>query len=168
MTALISSTPNLGGVLGVGIIGTGTSPFVVSYLDLSSESMIFPSLIVINNTFRMKLQTLVGASTIPQINDAVAASKNPRLTSYVITAYVHAFQLGFKILAGIAVLQIILCLRLKKVVLTGAANDNTKTRDDVEAIEMTSANDKKPEVVGEEKPVPEDEPQKSEIEVTVN
>ena len=121
---------------------------------------------VINNTFRMKLTSLVGASTIPQINDAVAASKNPRLASFVVAAYVHAFQLGFKILAGIAVVQIILCLGLKRVVLTGGSTEKAAHKNDLEAIEMAPVENEKQEPRVEKTEQKEDM-QKSEIEVTV-
>ncbi|CAL1697219.1 unnamed protein product [Somion occarium] len=148
VTALISATPNLGGVLGVGIIGT-----------------------VINNTFRMRLSSLVGANTIPHINDAVAASKDPRLGNYVRIAYVQAFQLGFQILAGIAVLQFVLCLGLRRVVLKGGKDLKEKPviRTDVEAIEMAAAGAKRPAspVVCESLEAWKDEVGKSEIEVIV-
>ncbi|KAI0083894.1 major facilitator superfamily domain-containing protein [Irpex rosettiformis] len=95
VTAVISATPNLGGVLGVGIIGT-----------------------IINNQFRHKLTSLVGSAHVPvNINDAVSAARNPAIGSEVVLAYVDAFRLGFRILAGIAVFQFVLCLGLARVVL---------------------------------------------------
>lgn len=54
---------------------------------------------------------------IPHINDAVLASQDPIIGDKVTLAYVQAFQLGFRILAGIAVFKVVLCLGLKKVVL---------------------------------------------------
>lgn len=81
------------------------------------------SLSVINNEFRSKLLTLLGPGHIPsQINDAVTASLDPLIGGDVVTAYVGAFRLGFRILAGIAVLQFAICLGLAKVSL-GAVSD---------------------------------------------
>lgn len=95
VTAVISATPNLGGVLGVGVIGT-----------------------VINNHFRSKLLSLVGPERIPlQVNDAVAAAIDPFVGPDVVTAYVSAFRLGFRILSGVAVFQFIVCLGLARVAL---------------------------------------------------
>ncbi|KAI0339236.1 hypothetical protein BDW22DRAFT_1336511 [Trametopsis cervina] len=100
VTAVISATPNLGGVLGVGIVGT-----------------------VINNEFRHKLSALLGSTSIPvNVNDAVTASLNPAIGGQVVTAYVGAFRLGFRILAGIAVFQFLICLGLAKVVLDNVDN----------------------------------------------
>jgi len=97
VTAFISATPNLGGVLGVAIVGT-----------------------VVNTVFRSNLsKSLVGISTIPHINDAVVASKDPIIGQQVVDAYVSAFRVGFRILAGVAVLQFLLCLGLGRVELTG-------------------------------------------------
>lgn len=116
----------------------------------------------------MKLKSLVGASSIPQINDAVAASKNPRIASFVVTAYVHAFQLGFKILAGIAVVQIILCLGLKKVTLTGGSKDTNCLRGDLETVDIENLDSKKREEVEVDKTgQKEEEVQKFEVETTV-
>lgn len=59
---------------------------------------------------------MVGPAHIPpQINDAVAASMDPLIGEDVVKAYVGAFSLGFRILAGIAVLQFLACLGLAKV-----------------------------------------------------
>ncbi|PSR73531.1 hypothetical protein PHLCEN_2v10643 [Hermanssonia centrifuga] len=97
VTAFISATPNLGGVLGVGIIGT-----------------------VINSEFRSSVSDLLGPEDVPQhINDAVTAAMDPITGPEVITAYIGAFRLGFRILAGIAAFQFVLCLALGKVVLSG-------------------------------------------------
>lgn len=148
-------------MLGVGIIGTGMPPYFELYRVITDFAT------VINNTFRMKLRSLVGASTIPQINDAVAASKNPRLASFVVAAYVHAFQLGFKILAGIAVVQIILCLGLRKVVLSGGSKEKDSIKNDTEAVEMASLEKKIQEAGVTMDRQKEEEAQKSEIEVTV-
>ncbi|KAI0691485.1 major facilitator superfamily domain-containing protein [Cytidiella melzeri] len=96
VTAVISATPNLGGALGVGIIGT-----------------------IINNQFRHKLTSLIGQAHVPaNINDAVTAAMIPAIHSEVVAAYVDAFRLGFRILAGIAVFQFVLCTALAPVVLT--------------------------------------------------
>ncbi|KAI0791869.1 major facilitator superfamily domain-containing protein [Abortiporus biennis] len=98
VTAFISATPNLGGVLGVGIVGT-----------------------VINSAFRSNLSKHISNTgiTLPHINDAVLASKDPIIGHNVISAYVSAFKLGFQILAGIAALQFVLCLGLRRVELAG-------------------------------------------------
>ncbi|KAI0777913.1 major facilitator superfamily domain-containing protein [Irpex lacteus] len=110
VTAVISATPNLGGVLGVGIIGT-----------------------IINNQFRHKLTSLVGSANIPaNINDAVSAALNPTIGHEVVVAYVDAFRLGFRILAGIAVFQFILCLGLARVVLL-----DEKPEEDVQLKEIS-------------------------------
>ncbi|KAI0075681.1 MFS general substrate transporter [Panus rudis PR-1116 ss-1] len=94
ITALLTTTPSLGGVLGVGIIGT-----------------------VINNVFRARLQRQVDISQIPRLNDAVASSRDPQIGAYVVSAYVHASQIGFQILAGVAVVQVILFLGTRSVLL---------------------------------------------------
>ena len=47
------------------------------------------------------------------INDAVTAALDPTIGSEVVIAYVDAFRLGFRILAGIAVLSGYLPLRDK-------------------------------------------------------
>ncbi|KAI0074808.1 MFS general substrate transporter [Panus rudis PR-1116 ss-1] len=131
VTAMVSATPNLGGVLGVGIIGT-----------------------IINNTFRMRLQHLVGSLTIPHINDAVTASKDLSIGANVVVAYVHAFQLGFKILAGIAVVQLVLCLGARRVTLQGGEKEKKQEQEQelcvvrggeiTAPIEMQVVNEKKP------------------------
>lgn len=72
VTAFTSATPNLGGVLGVGIIGT-----------------------VINNASRRQLEGSVPSSTeLPHINDAVLASRDPIIGTLVVESYVWAFRLG--------------------------------------------------------------------------
>ncbi|TCD62518.1 hypothetical protein EIP91_006767, partial [Steccherinum ochraceum] len=109
VTAWISSTPNLGGVLGVGIIGT-----------------------IINNTFRERLAVLGPALQSIPINDAVAAAQDPVYGPAVVEAYVHASRLGFRILAGIAALQFILCLGLRKVVF----DDGTKGKEEDKGINV--------------------------------
>ena len=75
-------------------------------------------MLVINNQFRHRLSSLVGPTHIPtNINDAVTAALDPTIGSEVVIAYVDAFRLGFRILAGIAVFQFVLCLGLARVVL---------------------------------------------------
>lgn len=65
---------------------------------------------------------MVGPSMVPpHINDAVLAAQDPVIGDAVVTAYIDAFRLGFRILAGIAGFQFILCLGLGKVVLDGAS-----------------------------------------------
>ena len=60
----------------------------------------------------------MGPTHIPtNINDAVTAALDPTIGSEVVIAYVDAFRLGFRILAGIAVFQFVLCLGLARVVL---------------------------------------------------
>lgn len=98
VTAFISSTPNLGGVLGVGIVGT-----------------------VINNVFQSHIHALDLTLNV-NINDAVLASKDPLIGPQVIQAYAEAFRAGFRILAGVAAVQIVLCLGLREVVLRGASD----------------------------------------------
>ncbi|KIP03645.1 hypothetical protein PHLGIDRAFT_110595 [Phlebiopsis gigantea 11061_1 CR5-6] len=98
VTAFVSALPNLGGVLGVGIVGT-----------------------VINNKFRARVSAFAPPGyPLARLNDAVAAARDPVLGPQIVAAYVAAFQLGFRILAGIAVLQLILCLGLGRVVLDAA------------------------------------------------
>lgn len=72
---------------------------------------------------------------LSHINDAVAASKDPLIGSKVVTAYVGAFQLGYRILTGIAVLQLIICLGLGRVVLDGAAG-NAEEKENVEMVSI--------------------------------
>lgn len=75
-------------------------------------------MLVINNQFLHKLSALVGPANIPgNINDAVTAAMNPVIGHEVVIAYVDAFRLGFRVLAGIAVFQFILCLGLARVTL---------------------------------------------------
>ncbi len=57
------------------------------------------------------------STELPHINDAVLASRDPIIGTLVVESYVRAFQLGFRILAGIAVFKFVLCLGLKRVVL---------------------------------------------------
>ncbi|GJF00175.1 MFS general substrate transporter [Phanerochaete sordida] len=94
VTAFISALPNLGGVLGVGIIGT-----------------------VINNRFRASVASFASGYALAHINDAVAAARDPAVGPRVVQAYVGAFQLGYRILTGVAVFQFVLCLALGRVVL---------------------------------------------------
>ena len=97
VTAFISALPNLGGVLGVGIVGT-----------------------VINSKFRSSVAALgLPGYTLAHINDAVKASQDPVAGPRIAAAYVGAFQLGYRILTGVAVLQFVLCLGLARVVLQG-------------------------------------------------
>ena len=58
------------------------------------------------------------------INDVVSASHNPVYGKDVVRAYVSAFQLGFRILAGIAIFQLLLCLLLSRVVLEDMTQQN--------------------------------------------
>ena len=123
VTAFIAATPNLGGVLGVGIIGTGTSHYLLCLAPLADTNhsvlVIAP---VINNAFRTKLASAIGEANIPlNINDAVSAARSPAYGAEVVRAYVAAFRLGFQILAGIAVFQFLLCLLLGKVVVNNTS-----------------------------------------------
>ena len=70
---------------------------------------------------------MYGPNVSVPINSAVSAARDPVIGPEVVKAYVGASRLGFRILAGIAVLQLVLCLGLKKVVL----DDGSKgTRED--------------------------------------
>ena len=125
VTAFISATPNLGGVLGVGVIGTGTS----RHLHCPLRSLLIPSqYVVINNEFRSNLAALIGSGNVPKnINDAVTASRHPVYGQEVVRAYIAAFHLGFRILAGLAVFQLLLCLLLGPVVLHGGSKRDEMT-----------------------------------------
>ena len=67
----------------------------------------------------------------------MAASKDPIIGPKVVTAYVGAFQLGYRILTGVAVLQLLICLCLGRVVLDGAA-DKAEARTEVEMVSITA------------------------------
>ncbi|KAF7795452.1 hypothetical protein EIP86_006613 [Pleurotus ostreatoroseus] len=118
VTAFISATPNLGGVLGVGIVGT-----------------------IINNQFRTRLAALAGTTNVPaNVNDAVAAAQNPLYGAAAVSAYVDAFQLGFRVLAGVAAFQFALCLLLGRVVLHGSSATKEQSDDDIELQEANVSN----------------------------
>ena len=86
---------------------------------------------MINNKFRTQVTaTAASPYTLAHLNDAVAAARDPVLGPRVVAAYVAAFQLGFRILAGVAVLQLLLCLGLGRVVLDAPSAD--------EKVEMVS------------------------------
>lgn len=78
------------------------------------------------------------------MNNVVAAARDPKIGHEVVQAYVAASRMGFRILAGIAVLQLVLCLGLKKVVLQDGSKQE---REEVElrTLESTRA-DVMPEV----------------------
>ncbi|KAG6909102.1 hypothetical protein DXG01_001976 [Tephrocybe rancida] len=107
VTALVGSTPSLGGVLGVGIIGT-----------------------IINNSFRASFVRSVGAATAASLslNDVVKLVENtppgvPR--EVVVQAYVHAWRIGCRVLAGVAVAQVLLALLLSSVEMDSAQNEGS-------------------------------------------
>lgn len=99
VTAFISALPNLGGVLGVGIVGT-----------------------VINNRFRATVAPFASGYALAHINDAVAAARDPVIGGRIVHAYVGAFQLGYRILTGVAIFQLVLCLGLGRVVFDANIN----------------------------------------------
>ncbi|KAF5383203.1 hypothetical protein D9615_004935 [Tricholomella constricta] len=98
VTALVGSSPNLGGVLGVGIVGT-----------------------IINNTFRRSFTRVVGESATAGLNlndvvGLVVGEKAPGVDQRaVVHAFVHAWRTGCRVLAGIAVAQLLLALFLRPV-----------------------------------------------------
>lgn len=106
---------------------------------------------MINNKFRTNVAAVAPPGyALSHVNDAVAAARDRTLGPRVVTAYVGAFQLGYRILAGIAVLQFVLCLGLGRVVLDG---QNAKPEAEV-AVEMVDVGGKsrgpeEPERVGE-------------------
>ncbi|KIJ37188.1 hypothetical protein M422DRAFT_33878 [Sphaerobolus stellatus SS14] len=97
VTALVSTVASLGGVLGVAIIGTITQ-----------------------NTFKHHLSPAILAIPNVNVNDAVILVRdNPQIRAEVIEAYIQAWRIGCRTLAGIAAAQIILGLGLREVSLTG-------------------------------------------------
>ncbi|KAF8067909.1 major facilitator superfamily domain-containing protein [Lyophyllum atratum] len=97
VTALVGTSPNLGGVLGVGIIGT-----------------------IINNTFRKAFTRAVGEDRVLglNLNDVVAlVERTPAGVDrgVVVQAFVQAWRTGYRVLAGIAVVQLLLALLLRPV-----------------------------------------------------
>ncbi|KAF8881222.1 major facilitator superfamily domain-containing protein [Infundibulicybe gibba] len=100
VTALISTLPNLGGVLGVGIIGT-----------------------IINNVFRAHLLRVPGAAQALRgldLNDPVAlrhAFPTGPMNDAVVSSYVRAWQTGCWALAGIAVAQFLMCIFIRPFVI---------------------------------------------------
>ena len=83
-----------------------------------------------------------GDYPLAHLNDAVAAARDPVLGPQIVAAYVAAFQLGFRILAGIAVLQLILCLGLGRVVLDAASAGEEKVEMVSIAADEKGTNDK--------------------------
>lgn len=65
------------------------------------------------------------------VNDAVTASLDPAIGSEVVIAYVDAFRLGFRILAGIAVFELLICLFLAPVTLQSDTSVTSAERDEV-------------------------------------
>ncbi|KAH8810400.1 major facilitator superfamily domain-containing protein [Flagelloscypha sp. PMI_526] len=109
-TALISTAPALGGVLGVGITGT-----------------------VINNMFAKALH----GSSFPisswdglNLNDVVSVldhfPQGSPIRDLVVKAYVSAFQKGMYFLVAAAVFQIVISLPLRKVVLDEGVKEKAK------------------------------------------
>ncbi|KAG5642470.1 hypothetical protein DXG03_002748 [Asterophora parasitica] len=105
ITALVGSAPNLGGVLGIGIIGT-----------------------IINNTFRSTYTHAVGERGVAglNLNDVVGLITETNTTpgnvvdrAVVVDSFVHAWRTGARVLAGIAVAQFFLALLLSRVELDG-------------------------------------------------
>lgn len=69
------------------------------------------------------------------INDAVAAARDATIGKDVVRAYVGASRLGFRILAGIAAVQFVLCLGLREVKLDdGSKNEEVGIEMDVRAV----------------------------------
>ncbi|KAH8810501.1 major facilitator superfamily domain-containing protein [Flagelloscypha sp. PMI_526] len=109
-TALISTAPPLGGVLGVGIVGT-----------------------VINNIFTQNLHNLsypISTWDGMNLNDVVSVldhipQGSPR-RDLVIKAYVSAFQKGMYVLVAAAVFQIVISLPLRKVILDEGVKEKAK------------------------------------------
>ncbi|TFK63581.1 MFS general substrate transporter, partial [Pluteus cervinus] len=95
VTALINTSASLGGVLGVGIIGS-----------------------IVNNAFRKKLLHTLPSFTNANLNDVVKLVHDaPDLMTreVIVKAYVWAWRVGYWSLAGIAVLQFFMSLFLKPV-----------------------------------------------------
>ncbi|KAH8831959.1 hypothetical protein DL96DRAFT_1459966 [Flagelloscypha sp. PMI_526] len=114
-TALISTAPPLGGVLGIGIVGT-----------------------VINNMFTNSLH----ASPFPistwdgmNLNDVISVlehfSNGSTKKDFVVKAYVAAFQKGMYVLVAAAVFQIIISLPLRKVVLDDGFKKKAKPKSEM-------------------------------------
>jgi hypothetical protein len=123
VTALVSSAPNLGGVLGVGIVGTCTCDAIfVKPCSLNVFS-------VINNEFRRSLSRMIPSVSGLDLNDVVSLvfSVPPGdLRRAIVKSYIHAWHLGWWVLAGVAVAQFILALFLRPVELsdgTGISRD---------------------------------------------
>ena len=53
----------------------------------------------------------------------MTAARDPVIGARIVEAYVGAFQLGYRILTGVAIFQLILCLGLGRVVLDANTND---------------------------------------------
>ncbi|EEB92527.1 hypothetical protein MPER_08950, partial [Moniliophthora perniciosa FA553] len=125
VTALIGCTPNLGGTLGVAVIGT-----------------------VINNVFRDAISSsdvILATRTPMNANDAANAVKlfpvgSPAHTAMV-NAYVGAWQKGYWTLLGISGLEILLCLFLKKVELRNgkeSKDQDYRGKDEMKIVNETS------------------------------
>ncbi|KAJ7584656.1 major facilitator superfamily domain-containing protein [Mycena floridula] len=102
VTALVGSSPTLGGVLGVGIVGS-----------------------IINNAFRHSLShsTVADFSNL-NLNDvvqSVLATPAGLVRDTMIKAYISAWRAGFLALAGITAAQFLLCLMLRPIELDDGA-----------------------------------------------
>jgi len=109
VTALIGTTPNLGGVLGVGIIGN-----------------------VINNTFRNSLLHVAPQASGQDLNDVVQLLNQTGLSNGVaqmtiIGAFVKAWRAGCLSLSGIAACQFILTLLLRPIEMDLGARKGEET-----------------------------------------
>ena len=83
--------------------------------------------------FRKYLEDRIPDSTqVPNINNAALAAQDLKIGTIVIEGYVKAFQLGFRILAGIAVFKFVMCLGLKEVVLNDGKMKTSRTSEVVE------------------------------------
>ena len=74
------------------------------------------------------------------VNDAVSAAKNPLYGAAAVSAYIDAFQLGFRVLAGVAAFQFVLCLLLGRVVLHGSPAATEQSEDVAELQEVEVSN----------------------------
>lgn len=109
VTALIGSSPSLGGTVGVALIGTVTS-----------------------NAFRRSLAKSPFFGEISQLdlNDVVKSvfdAPTGPVRDAIITAYVAAWRMGCLTLVGLAVAQLLLCLPLRPVVFRDGGQKTRKT-----------------------------------------
>lgn len=98
VTAVVSTVPSLGAILGVTIIG-----------------------VIVNSGLKAGLLRGLPPGSSPNINDPLSLVPSGVSPELVASAYSHGFRNGFYTLAGVAAVQFILCLFLKRVVL----NDGT-------------------------------------------